>query len=396
MVLRACSVVLVGCLLSAGVEAGEWAGNVSVEYRGFFEQPPDPQQYRSAGSLSAQPEYRHAWDNGRESVKFVPFVRWDSADDERTHADLRELYWLKAAESYEWRVGVRKVFWGVTESQHLVDIINQTDLIENIDGEDKLGQPMVNLTLIRRWGTIDLFMLPYFRERSFPGAEGRLRSTPRVDSDQPVYESSREEKHIDWAARWSHHIDVWDIGLSHFYGTSREPRLVPGLDVGGQPVLIPYYDLIHQTGLDVQATYGSWLWKLEAIRRKSEFGRHAAATAGFEYTFYGVLGTAADVGVVLEYLYDDRGSAATTPFQNDVMGGLRLAFNDVQSSEALIGVIVDRDSQARFYSIEASRRLGAHWKLSLEARLFSRQTPADLLYALRVDDYAQVELAYYF
>ena len=373
-----------------------WSGYVAGEYRGFVDDPLDPAQHQHYGSLAIQPEYRQAWDNGRQAVKFAPFARWDSGDPERTHADLRELYWLKAGESYEWRVGVRKVFWGVTESQHLVDVINQTDLVENLDGEDKLGQPMANLALIGKWGTIDLFALPYFRERTFPGREGRLRTPLVVDSDQAVYESGRGKRHVDWAVRWSHHLGVWDIGLSHFYGTSREPRLVPGVSAGGLPVLIPHYDLIHRTGLDLQATVGNWLWKLEAIRQEGELDTFGAATAGLEYTFTGVFGASADAGIVLEYLYDNRDARATSPFQDDVMLGVRLALNDVQSSEALLGVIVDRDSDARLYSIEASRRLGVHWKLGVEARAFSRQTPEDFLYTLRRDDYLQVELAYYF
>jgi hypothetical protein len=373
-----------------------WSGYVAGEYRGFVDDPLDPVQHQHYGSLAIQPEYRQAWDNGRQAVKFAPFARWDSGDPERTHADLRELYWLKAGESYEWRVGVRKVFWGVTESQHLVDVINQTDLVENLDGEDKLGQPMANLALIGKWGTIDLFALPYFRERTFPGREGRLRTPLVVDSDQAVYESGRGKRHVDWAVRWSHHLGVWDIGLSHFYGTSREPRLVPGVSAGGLPVLIPHYDLIHRTGLDLQATVGNWLWKLEAIRQEGELDTFGAATAGLEYTFTGVFGTSADAGIVLEYLYDNRDARATSPFQDDVMLGVRLALNDTQSSEALLGVIVDRDSDARLYSIEASRRLGVHWKLGVEARAFSRQTPEDFLYTLRRDDYLQVELAYYF
>ena len=44
--------------------------------------------------------------------------------------------------------GVRRVFWGVAESNHLVDVINQTDAIENPDQEDKLGQPMLNLAYV--------------------------------------------------------------------------------------------------------------------------------------------------------------------------------------------------------------------------------------------------------
>jgi len=43
-------------------------------------------------------------------------------------------------------VGINSVFWRVVESNHLVDILNQTDLIEDIDGEEKLGQPMISLS----------------------------------------------------------------------------------------------------------------------------------------------------------------------------------------------------------------------------------------------------------
>ena len=35
---------------------------------------------------------------------------------------------------------------------------NQTDGVEDIDSEDKLGQPMVNLTLERDWGALDLYV----------------------------------------------------------------------------------------------------------------------------------------------------------------------------------------------------------------------------------------------
>jgi hypothetical protein len=50
-----------------------------------------------------------------------------------------------------------------------VDIINQTDLVENIDGEDKLGQPMVHFSYFGDWGVVDFFLLPYLRERTYPG-----------------------------------------------------------------------------------------------------------------------------------------------------------------------------------------------------------------------------------
>lgn len=384
-------ILLSVCLTS---QADEWSGYVAGEYRYFSEEALSAQQHDSYLSVSALPEWFHKWDSGKQSFTFVPFIREDQYDKKRSHADIRELTWLRAAEDWELRVGIRKVFWGVTESQHLVDIINQTDLVENIDGEDKLGQPMVNLALIRDWGTLDLFVLPYFRERTFPGIEGRLRTIPVVDTDNALYESAKEEKHVDYALRWKHYIGDWDIGLSHFYGTSRDPRFVLSLVPG--PALLPYYELIHQTGLDLQATLGAWLWKLETIRRSSELETYTAATGGFEYTFYGVMESATDIGLVMEYLYDERDKQATTPFQDDLMLGVRFTLNDEASTEALVGIIDDRESDTRMISVEASRRFGNHWKLSLEGRWFTSNLVTDPLYSFRNDDVIQLEMAYYF
>ncbi len=376
--------------------AGKWSGYVALEWRNFPNSPVDSRQHDDNISLVAQPEYYRAWKKGRESFTFVPFIRIDQYDDERSHTDIRELTWVRAKKTHEWRIGIRKVFWGVTESQHLVDIINQTDLLENIDGEDKLGQPMINLALIRQWGTLDIFLLNGFRERTFPGVSGRLRTQPRVDTDQAVFESARGRGNTDFAIRWTNSIGDWDIGLSHFSGTSREPRFVVGSSASGEPVLVPHYDLINQTGLDLQYTKGSWLWKLETIRRQGQGPTYYAAVGGFEYTFYGIFKTGKDLGLLFEYHYDDRGLAATTPFQNDIFVGLRLTFNDTQSTEILAGTIVDQDTPAKNFFLEASRRLGSHWKGSLEIRTFRNAPAGDFLFAFRNDDYLQLEFAYYF
>ncbi len=374
----------------------EWSGYADLEYRTFFHSPVDPRQHGDNFSLAVQPELYYAWNNGRDSFTFVPFLRLDQHDDERTHFDIRELTWLTARNGWELRIGVRKVFWGVTESQHLVDIINQTDLVENIDTEDKLGQPMVNFALIRDWGTLDFFVLPYFRERTFPGPEGRLRMIPRVDPDGAIYESSREQEHIDFAVRWAHSPGDWDLGLSHFTGTSRDPRFTAGTRDDGEVVMFPIYDQIDQTGLDVQATKGSWLWKLEAMRRSGQGPSFVASTAGFEYTLFGLFETPTDLGLVMEYLYDDRPIDTDSPFDDDVFAGVRLTLNDVQSTEALLGCIFDMDSSARLCNVEASRRLGARWMIELEVRTFQELTEDDPLYSLRRDDYAQLGLSYHF
>ena len=395
---RLARIVLAALLLPAtNTVAGEWSGYVSGEYRYFPYAATDPRQHGNNLSFSAQPEYYTEWDDGRQSIAVVPFARWDQGDEARSHVDIRELNWFRAADDWELRVGIGKVFWGVTESQHLVDIVNQTDFVENIDGEDKLGQPMVQLALIRDWGTVDLFVLPGFRERTFAGIEGRPRSQPWIDADLTSYESPREWRHIDYAARWSHYIGDWDFGLSWFHGTSRDPTLRPALDEQGEVVIAPLYELISQYGLDLQATLGDWLWKLEAIQRNGlQAGDYAAATGGFEYTLVGIFDTSYDLGLITELLWDQRGAEATTLFNNDIMVGARFTLNDAESSELLVGLIYDYDDQSHMFNVEGSRRFGQRWKLSIEARGFSNIPERGLLYGMRDDDYLQIELARYF
>ena len=385
--------------LGSGVGAAfeiETSGFVSAELRGFADSPLSARQRRHSASMALQPEFYGEWDNGAHSVLFVPFARIDSADIERTHWDIRELMWRYVDDEWEVGVGIGKVFWGVTESQHLVDIINQTDLVESLDGEDKLGQPMVTASFSQAWGVLDLFVLPGFRERTFPGERGRLRTQPRVDASQARFESGAGRGHIDIAARWSHTFDTVDVALSHFYGTSRDPSFIPGLTSAREVVLIPFYKRIHQTGLELQYTDDAWLWKLEVIRRSGQGDAFYALTGGFEYTFFGFADTAADLGVIGEYLYDDRGELGGTAFQKDVLLGLRLALNDEQSTEMLAGVITDLDDGSHLFSLEGSRRLSDNLKLTVEGRIFSDVPQRSPFRTLRRDDYVQFELAWFF
>jgi hypothetical protein len=288
----------------------------------------------------------------------------------------------------------------VVESRHLVNIINQNDGDEDIDEEDKLGQPMVNLNLSREWGNLSLFVLPGFRERTFPDREARLRGQLFVDTDREEFESDAEEWHVDYAARWGHTIGDWDFGVAHFWGTSREPRLIARFDSPTEPILIPRYDIINQTSLDLQVTQGSWLWKLEAITRGGHGDRFGAVVAGFEYTLYGMFETPVDVGLLSEYLYDGRGDqreAPVIPFDNDLFLGTRFILNDAQSTELLLGAFVDLDSQASLFIIEGSRRLGDVWRVEIEGRLFANVPDSDgALTGLEDDGYIQLRVARFF
>jgi len=390
--------VLLALLLALTPAASaEIRGYFALESRSYLENA-DYGQDNQQNSFVFEPEYYFEGESSLFTAQL--FVREDSMDDERSHADIRELSWLYYSDDWELRLGISKVFWGVAESQHLVDIINQTDAVENVDGEDKLGQPMINLTLIRDWGNVDLFVLPYFRERTFTGVDGRFRAPLSIDDTLTSYASSEEERHIDTAIRWSSTLGDWDIGIGHFSGTSREPRFLLSPQ-NPQPVLAPHYTTIDQTSLDVQATIDSWLWKLELISNSGfDVDRYTAAVFGFEYSFYDIAESGIDIGWILEYQFDDRKEDyAGSPQLDTVVIGSRIAWNDEQSTELLIGAGINEIDNI-FWNIEASRRIGDSWKLSLEARIISGIDDSQLfespLFSVRNDSFVQINLAYYF
>lgn len=373
----------------------DFRGNVSLQGRAFLSEPLFPNQEDYNLSVAAQPEWNWQWNDRRDSFTLELFGRWDQNDGERTHADIRQAAWIHVGEEIETRVGLRRVFWGVTEFQHLVDIINQSDLVEDLDAEDKLGQPMINFSTVQDWGIVDLYILPYFRERTFAGADGRPRLPLPVFVDDPLYESDDEEKHIDYALRWSNTIDVFDVGVAYFDGTARDPSLLPAF-INGELGLRPYYPQIERFSVDAQATIESWLWKLEAIHQHRDGESFVAMHGGFEYTIVGFMESAADLGLLIEYGWDERDEQSTSLFQNDLLFGARLAMNDMASSELLMGISRDLDYDSHSLLVEGSRRFGQNLVVSIDLRLFDSDEPEDVLYGLRRDDYLQVDLEYYF
>jgi len=377
------------------------SGNIAVEGRLFTSDPAFAKQSKSGGvSFSFSPEYKYRSKDDSAQFTFSPFYRWDDTDKERTHGDIRQLDYVVAKDDWEFQVGVGKKFWGVTESQHLVDIINQTDGVEGVDGEDKLGQPLLRFSKLSDNGSIDFFVLPYFRERTFPGGKGRLRLPLVVDTDNPKYESKSEDEHIDYALRISESLDEYDVGFSIFDGTSRDPLLAPGLK-DGAPALVPFYPLIRQYGLDLQYTGESIIWKLEAIHREpnssaSGFTAYSAAVGGFEYTLPAITESGAELGLLAEYHRDSRGEATGVAFQNDAFVGARLALNDEDSSELLAGAFVDLDNSSKSFRLEGSRRLGKGFKINVEVQVFTDIDENDPLQSFAKDDFIQVELQKFF
>ena len=377
-------------LIVAGPAAGwEISGSVEAEMRAFPNAPTLAFQddARLQPSLAFDARLTQDWDGGADRIVIAPFFRWGNNGDGRDHADLREAYWLHQGDGWSVTLGVDKVFWGVTESRHLVDIINQDDAVEDIDGEDKLGQPTANLTLNGDLGALSFYVLPRFRPRPFPDYGARLGGP--LPFGAPVYADPDGKNHVDFALRWSKSIGDADLGLSYFNGTSREPVLVP---VGSG--LVPRYDQIAQVGFDLQYTSGAWLWKFEAISRSGQGPEFQAAVAGFEWTLSDIGGTGGDLGLLAEWNYDgrDRTLAPVTIYDNDLFLGARFALNDLGDTSLLAGVLIDHETDARVVTVEGQRRFGENWLLGIEGRFLSGGVPPDPITAIANDDFIVLTL----
>ncbi len=364
---------------------------LQLENRWFFEEGLYPGQKQNFWSFAVKPEFNLEWDKGKQSLISSFFFRWDQHDQRRTHFDIRELYYQRVGKRWEWSVGFKKIFWGVTESVHLVDIINQTDQVEGFDGEQKLGQPMIQASINSNKGTFDFFYLPFTPRRQFPAAEGRLRFPQELARRDIEVNSDLESFYPSFAVRWSQYFGPVDIGVSNFYGVGREPIFQANGDD-----FSALYPIINQTGLDLQVTSGPVLWKMEGIYRYADEQDFTAWAAGLEYTFSNIASSGLDIGVLAEYLYDSRDALAISNLDHDLFLGTRLAFNDTQSTELLMGAVLDLNGKGAIISAEGSRRLGANWKVTLESRVFSNLEPNQLAYFLRDDSFLLLQISRFF
>lgn len=407
---RVRAITALALLAAAGLEARalDLSGDLSLQTRAYPESPAFSGQRSSTVGGVLEPTL-HGELTPATSFTFTPLYRHDSADSRRTHADLREAYLLTFGEwggnSWQFRLGVDRVFWGVAEVHNLVDIVNQTDLVEHPRDRPKLGQPMIHLAVSGDWGLAESFLLPYHRKRTFPGRSGRLRAG-RLIEDDAAYESGAKERHVDVAFRYSQAVGRLDLSLSAFSGTSREPffRVDPGAGAaaGMDAPLLPYYEQIRQYGLEVQFTTEPVLFKMEAIRRhgaanlRGEAEDYGAFILGLERTLYTLFDSPYDLTVLGEWLYDERGSRATSAWQNDVYLTGFLAFNDVQGTELIAGLLADLRHNSRTLNLEFKRRLAGNWSMRLEAFANLDTDREDLTYDGRRDSFAGAELIFSF
>jgi hypothetical protein len=269
-------------------------------------------------------------------------------------ADLRELLIVARLGDATLSAGIGRVFWGVAESRHLVNVINQPDYRFASDGLTALGQPMVSAATTWRDVRWQAFLLPCYRPQALP----------RSDDTWVDMRCDR----IDTALRTEWSGGPADIGLAYFNGHARNPIIAGGSE---------QYPVLRRWSLDAQLTLGSFLWKVEALREASALRRRQAHVAGVEYTFAQLAST-----VDLAVLYENLRESDCPPLTCANVIGLRVGANDSAGSQLLLTRSTAVGTHATSYLLRGERRLSHHVSVRVEAHKSAndRQLRAALRY----------------
>jgi hypothetical protein len=366
---------------AAYAELGEFSGwlNGQARYYPDTGESVDEQAYPSA---AFQLNYNQDLSESDQLIASL-FGRADAVDDERNYLDVRELLWLHYGDAYQFRAGVGQVSWGVNELFKITDLINQKDRAE-LPFQRKLGQPMASLSFY--WGEdlIELYTLYDVREAWFPGEDGRLSYPILVSPGEQDYDRGKTGR-WDFAARWKTRVGDLDLSFSHFYGVTRDPYFIFNYDFTN-PYLIPVYEKVNQTSVDLVYPWGDVLLKLEATYQTGSLEQFESVAAGFEYTFGGVFESDYDLSWYVETIWDSRDHIYATLFDHDVGVAARLALNDARDSNLIVGVVADYEYSEAFGYLFWTSNVGQSWTLNVTGQYFMANEPR-----LNVDDFPEFE-----
>ena len=365
----------------------------------FPEEPLYEGQKHNNYSIAFEPEIYSEWAEG-DNLVFRPFFLFDNQDNNRSHIDIREALYSWYGDDWEASIGVGQIFWGVTESKNLVDIINQFDAAYDPLFKTKLGQPLVNYTLIRDSGYYELFILPYFRERTSPGKKGRLRLDPEFTKGSTKYEGGSKWT-PEAAVRWSNSFGEYDFSVHSFLGYSRSPS-VDILLVDGKLQFEPNYQRVRQIGGTLQKASGATIYKLEWLAKDGQKdinfrrGGYFATVLGFEHTLYSSIGDNGDLGFLMEYNFDSRHARSTDTMQDDIFVAARLTLNDSKNTEMLFASILDLDGDGQIYQLDFGRRINDSLTFGVQGAIYQNGRLGSNLYILRQDSWLEINFKQYF
>ena len=293
-------------------------------------------------------------------------------------------------------IGSTILFWGKVESYNPVDVVNSKDFSRGVMRSEKLGAPMLRLSLPAGPGELSLLAID-FTENIYPGLASRERPALTIEKEAS-YSGGAKREDIANAVRWSGYFGDIDVGISWFRGTGLAPRLLPQAD----GTLKPDYSRITQAGFDIQYLWHDSALKFELVRRTGQYDRlgtarnYHAGVVGIEHNLYGVMDTSHDIVLIGEYAGDSRRGLTHSGFQNDLTVGTRWLWNDIEDTQMLALLTRDLDNGALTATVTMDRRINDQLTFEASARGTSRYASDPNGTAFQRDSAVIMALTYWF
>lgn len=411
---------------------GEWAGQgeIAFEFRKFKDDHLKSTK-DTGNAIFTRLETRYESDVSKHVLRF--FSRVDPKDSQRDFVSFEDAYLssrLGENQAVRALAGYKLFNWTATEAFHPADQINSRNYDSDLENLEKKGELTVELDFDIPGGVLSFYYWPRFEKPEFPGSLSRLGLGVNLQ-DPAVMDGKQEIGYTvsqygamtqfvfgdaDITLHAIHHVDRnFPITGTKNYMTVPIYGTIPvnTSDLTTNPT--PYYFKTTQYGGTLQWNLFDMLVKLEGAMRTFDSdqeiltGRglrkpfdHQEVAAGLEYTFTlenGIEWTWLVEGNALLGVDKDR-RAEMSAFQRDVLGGFRMAFNNVMGSELFVSMIrdIERDKES-LYNVSYSQRLSDQWKIKTGFRVYDAPQKGTLplgLETLNEDNHVFLNVIRYF
>lgn len=396
---KLCSALLL--IAASALLAGDWKskGETTLESR-LFEDDHEAQTQDSGLGMFARLELDVKQGPWRANLR--GFGRLDRKDSERDLTAIEEFWAGYRDERWEARLGYQMLNWTATEAFHPADMVNSRNLDSNIENPEKLGELMLSLRRRLGEGGLTFYYMPYLEAPRLPGGESRLSFLPAGGVYRnAVWVKDRDElADDDWAdqfgLRFNQTIGDVDFSLHYLDHLDRsQPQVALDFDNGIQ--VTPVYFRVVDLGLTYLQVIGPVIFKLEAGHRDfveadavllAQIGStgvtqpldHDQIAFGLEYGLSHENGSETTwllEGMTVTGVNKDE-RAALSPWQRDMLAGVRHAFNDTMSREILVTTIVDLErSHELLINLSYKQRLSDTWSIQTGARFVDAPQKGD-------------------
>ena len=376
----------------------EYKGNMAIETAYFNHDIDNKRDNQSAMRFEIEGKYQF-----KENQKFVAKLKaiYDTNDNKRRYWSFTDLYFQHDFDKWNFLIGKNTRFWGAMEFYNQSDTFNTKDWLDNpFDYDSKIGS--WNIAFNRFFDNSEFSLIVKLNEEKQPMQESRsiynfvpyrYNETLDIDSgDVPTiylkYSSSIDEYQIDYSVIYQNGYDEQRYLI---------PKLTKDINISMQQHA---YTVDKFMGFGTMVK-GDTLYKTELAYTSSHDNKvsdYAQGSIGLEHTLYGVY-EKMDLGIIAEYykyktFQTKRYNAKSFGqlFDDDLTVGLRLALNDIESSEILAGLVVDRHNKEKILSVDYDTRIDDKYKLKVSFQHFDAKQDSSFSDGSTI----RAELRYYF